>query len=330
MKKEYIVSVDFGGTKILAALMSMEGEILAKAKVATRLDDGKRGLIEGLTQAIKDVIEQGNMKAQDIKAVSLGVPGSVNPFTGKIGTAPNLKVTNFNMKQELAKYIDIPILVENDVNLAALGIKNFELKGKGKNILVVFVGTGVGGALIFDNKLYRGSDFFAGEIGHMIVEKNGPKCGCGNKGCLEAIASRTAIVRDIKKEMKNKKSSKLYEILPKNKPIKSKGLALAVKKNDPIVIRELTKASGVLGTALANVTNLLNLDMIVLGGGVMESLSKFMVPKIKESFSKTVLSDAGRGVKIVATKLGDDAALYGGIVLASEINGEAKDNTPQV
>ncbi|HEX2867470.1 MAG TPA: ROK family protein [Ignavibacteriales bacterium] len=322
MKKEYIVSVDFGGTKILAALMSMEGEIIAKTKVATSHENGKKGLVEGLSEAIKDVIEKAEMNSDDIKAVSLGVPGSVNPFSGRIGVAPNLNITNFNMKQELAKLIDIPILIENDVNLAALGIKNFELKGKGRNILVVFVGTGVGGALIFDNKLYRGSDFFAGEIGHMIIEKNGPKCGCGNKGCLEAIASRTAIVRDIKKELKNKKSSKLIEILPKNKPIKSKGLALAVKKKDPIVIKELTKASNVLGTALANVTNLLNLDMIVLGGGVIESLDKFMVPKIKESFKKTVLTDAGRKVKIVATKLGDDAALYGGIVLAEEMNGK--------
>lgn len=325
MKKEFIVSVDFGGTKILAALMSMEGEILAKAKVATHLGDGKRGLLDGLAEAIRNVIEQGGMKPGDIKAVSLGVPGSVNPFTGKIGAAPNLNISNYNMKQELAKLIDIPILIENDVNLAALGIKNFELKGKGRNVLVVFVGTGVGGALIFDDKLYRGSDFFAGEIGHMVVEKNGPKCGCGNKGCLEAIASRTAIVRDIKKELKNKKSSKLLQILPKSKPIKSKGLALAVKKNDPIVIRELTKASTVLGTALANVTNLLNLDMIVLGGGVIESLAKFMVPKIKDSFNKTVLTDAGRGVKIVATKLGDDAALYGGIALVREMGGELKE-----
>lgn len=323
MKKDYIVSVDFGGTKILAALMNMGGEILAKTKVATRLENGKRGLIDGLVEAINDVIAKGNMKPEDIQAVSLGVPGSVNPFTGKIGTAPNLNITNFNMKQELAKHIDIPILIENDVNLAALGIKNFELKGKGKNVLVVFVGTGVGGALIFDNKLYRGSDFFAGEIGHMVVEKNGPKCGCGNKGCLEAIASRTAIVRDIRKALKTKKNSKLLQILPKSKPIKSKGLALAVKKKDPIVIKELTHASEVLGTALANVTNLLNLDMIVLGGGVIESLDKFMVPKIRDSFNKTVLSDAGKGVKIVATKLGDDAALYGGIVLASEMkNGE--------
>jgi glucokinase len=319
LEREYIVSVDFGGTKILAALMSMDGEILAKTKVATQLENGKRGLIGGLAEAINSVIVQGGMEPKDIKAVSLGVPGSVNPFTGKIGVAPNLNIINYNMKQELAKQIDIPILIENDVNLAALGIKNFELKGKGKNVLVVFVGTGVGGALVFDNKLYRGSDFFAGEIGHMIVEKNGPKCGCGNKGCLEAIASRTAIVRDIRKELKTKKNSKLLQILPKNKPIKSKGLALAVKKNDPIVIKELTKASNVLGTALANVTNLLNLDMIVLGGGVIESLAKFMVPIIKESFNKTVLSDAGRGVKIIATKLGDDAALFGGIALAQEM-----------
>ncbi|MGE5458381.1 MAG: ROK family protein, partial [Methanococcaceae archaeon] len=168
-------------------------------------------------------------------------------------------------------------------------------------------------------KLYRGSKFFAGEIGHIQLDKKGPKCGCGHKGCFEAIASRTAIVRDIKKDLKDKKKIKTGVSLPVNKPIKSKGLAAAIKKKDPIVIKRVSDACDTIGQTLANISNILNLDMIVLGGGVIEALDKFMLPKIKTSFAKTVLTDAAKGLKIIATKLGDDAALYGGISLAEEM-----------
>ncbi|MGE5402504.1 MAG: ROK family protein [Ignavibacteriales bacterium] len=319
MSKEYIISIDLGGTKILSALINKGGEIFAKSKISTDVKSGKAGLIKGLLESVSSVLEEGNLKIDDIRAISLGVPGSVNPFTGKIGVAPNLNISNFNIKTELEKYFAIPVLVENDVNLAALGIKEFELKEKGNNILVAFIGTGIGGALILDKKLYRGTANFAGEIGHMHMLKNGPMCGCGKKGCLEAIASRTAIVRNIKKDLKDKKNTKLRALFPDGKPIKSKGLSLAIKKNNPTVVREITDACNIIGIALGNITNLLNLDMIVLGGGVIEAMDKFMIPRIKESFKKTVLTDAGRGVKIIATKLGDDAALYGGIALAEEM-----------
>lgn len=322
MAKEYIVSVDFGGTKILAALLDPKGEIVAKTKVATEAKNGTSKLIKRLSEVIEKVIEEAGISPDDVKAVSIGIPGSVNPYTGNIGTAPNLGIVNFNIKEELSRYIKIPILIENDVNLAALGIQKYELDGEAKNVLVVFVGTGIGSALIFDNKLYRGSTYFAGEIGHMNVIKNGPLCGCGHKGCFEAVASRTAIVRDIKKDLRAGKKSALRELVPSGKPIKSKSLAQAIKKKDPVTLKHVTNASDQIGITLANITNLLNLDLIVLGGGVIEALDKFMIPKIKESFKKNVLKDAGKKIKIVATKLGDDAAIYGGLALAEEMKEE--------
>lgn len=319
MAKEYVVSVDFGGTKILAALLDSKGEIVAKNKIATEAKSGNAKLIKKLSEIIESVIKEGKISNEDIKAVSIGIPGSVNPYTGNIGTAPNLGIINYNIKEELSKYIDLPLLIENDVNLAALGIQNYELDGKAKDVLVVFVGTGIGSALIFDNKLYRGTSYFAGEIGHINVQKNGPLCGCGHKGCFEAVASRTAIVKNIKKDLRAGKKSILKTLVPARKPIKSKSLAQAIKKKDPVVTKHIIQACEQIGLTLANITNLLNLDLIVLGGGVIEALDKFMVPKIKETFKKNVLKDAGKVVKIVATKLGDDAALYGGLALAEEM-----------
>ncbi len=320
MTKKYLITVDFGGTKILAALLDSKNKIVAKSKVATDASKGRMFMVKTMAGAIQNVLDEAKLEQADIRAICIGIPGSVNPFTGEIGTAPNLGITNFNFREAVEKYFSIPVLIENDVNLGALGVVNFELKGQGKNAMFVFVGTGIGGALFFDGKIYRGTNYFAGEIGHMIVQKNGPLCGCGKRGCFEAIAGRLAIVREIRKDLKKKPKGILKSYATNKKPIKSKALALAVKKNDPIATKHVNNACQAIGQSLANVTNLLNLDLIVLGGGVIEALSRYMLPKIKASFKENVLRDAGKNVKIIATSLGDDAALYGGIALAEEFS----------
>jgi glucokinase len=205
--------------------------------------------------------------------------------------------------------------------MGALGIKHFGVGKKAKNMLTVFLGTGIGGGLIFNHKLYRGSNFSAGEIGHIKVMEGGPVCGCGKKGCFEAVASRNAIVKRIKKDIKAKKKSILKEFIEEGIPIKSGSLALAVEKGDKVVINSVTTACKITGKVLSDINNLLNLDLIVLGGGVIEAMSGFMVPIIKEAFYKNSLAASIKGLKIIPTKLKDDAALYGGIALAEEFTG---------
>jgi len=226
------------------------------------------------------------------------------------------------MKTELQKLISYPVLLENDVNLGALGIKNFEVGKKSNNMLAVFIGTGIGGGIVLNNKLYRGSSFVAGEIGHMLVEKNGPECGCGKKGCFEAIASRTAVVKQIVYDIKRlKKKSVLSDLVKSNQRIKSSELKYAVEKGDKVVIKRISDSCKVIGDVLGSVCSLMNFDMIVLGGGVIEALGDFMLPIIKEEFFKQVFSVSGKGVKIVASRLGDNAAIYGGLALAEEFLG---------
>jgi glucokinase len=310
-----------GGTKILAAVINSKEGIIARAKIATKSDSSEKGYIESLAAITHEGIANSGLKESKIKAVCLGIPGSVNPHTGRIGLAPNLGLKNFFIKEKLQKKIHVPVLIENDVNLGALGIKRFGVGKNNKNILVMFIGTGIGGALIFDGKIYRGTNFMAGEIGHMIVQENGPVCGCGKKGCFEAIASRTAIVRNILSDKRTKKKSKIGKFIPSGEKIKSKALAEAVKQKDKIVLQHLRNACEVIGVVSANVSNLLNVDMIVYGGGLMEALGDAMLPMIKVSYYKNVLSDAAKGTKLVKSKLADDAALYGGIVLAEEFLG---------
>jgi glucokinase len=310
-----------GGTKILASVLNSKEGIIARAKTPTKSNSSEKSYIESLAAITNEAISKSKVKKSSIKAVCLGIPGSVNPHTGRIGLAPNLGLKNFYIKNKLQKKIGLPVLIENDVNLGALGVKQFGAGRKGKNILVMFIGTGIGGALIFDGNIYRGSNFMAGEIGHMIIEKNGPQCGCGKHGCFEAIASRTAIVKNILADKRIKKKSKLGKLVSSKEKIKSKALAEAVQRKDKIVIEHLRNACETIGQVSANLSNLLNVDMIVYGGGLMEALGSTMLPMIKDTYKKNVLKDAAVGTRLVRSKLADDAALYGGVALAKEFLG---------
>ncbi len=307
-----------GGTKILAAVLNSEEGIVKRLKRPTGTGKGADEYVKDLANAVKDLAKESGITKDQVAAVCLGVPGSVNPFNGVIAIAPNLGLKNYNIKEKLEKLIPYKVLIENDVNLGALGVKYYGLGKDAKDMLVVFIGTGIGAGFIFDGKLFRGADYAAGEIGHIKVEKNGPLCGCGNHGCFEAVASRTAVDRNIKKDLDKGEKSILKEFAGTDKQIKSKALANAVKKEDKLAVRHLTKACKVIGRVLADITNLLNLDLIILGGGVIEALDKFMIPIIKESFDQNVLASSAKGLKLLPTKLGDDAALYGGIPLAEE------------
>lgn len=322
MTRNYIISIDLGGTKILSALINSENKIIAKDKVPTDIMNGKDGLIKTIVSSVNRILSENKVTEKEVRAISLGVPGTVNPYSGLISSAPNLGIKNFNIKEALLKYFSIPILIENDVNLAGLGIKNFEFAKDTHNMLVVFVGTGIGGALFFEGKLYRGSTFFAGEIGHIRVSSKGNLLGKDKNTTFETVASRTAIVRGIKSELKKGKKSILKEYKSPNKILKSKALADAIKKGDALAIKYVNKSAVVIGTVLGSITTLLNLDTIVLGGGVIEATGDFMLPKIKKSFKKAVLPEPGKAVKIIKTKLGDDAALFGGIALANEFLSE--------
>lgn len=316
-----IVSIDMGGTKILAAVINSKNGIISRAKTATKSNSSEKDYIESLTDIIHQIVKQSQLKPNNIKAVCLGIPGSVNPYTGKIGLAPNLGLKNFFIKEKLQKKIAYPVLIENDVNLGALGISKFGVGKKSKNMLVMFIGTGIGGALIFDGKIYRGTNFMAGEIGHMIIQEDGPLCGCGKKGCFEAVASRTAIVRDILADKRTKKKSIIGKLVPPGEKIKSRALAEAVRKKDKVVFEHLRNACNIIGIVSASISNLLNIDMIVYGGGLMEALGDDLLPIIKTSYYKHVLADAAKGTKLVKSKLADDAALYGGIALVQEFLG---------
>ncbi len=322
MEDKYIISVDMGGTKMLASVINSKKGIVSRAKISTDLDKTAKDYVKDIASLVKTIVDDAGLSHSQIVSVCLGVPGSVNPFTGHIGIAPNLGIKNFNIKTRLEKILPYKVLIENDVNLGALGIKHFGVGKNVKNLLAVFIGTGIGGGVIINGELYRGSNFVAGEIGHILVDKNGPKCGCGRKGCFEALASRTAIVNNIISDVKKgKKKSLLAKQIKANERIKSKALLNAVQKGDKVVISRMKEAARITGQVLSGIQNLMNFDMIVLGGGVIEALGRFYIPLIKNEFFNYALEDSVKNLKIVQSKLGDDAAIYGGIALTKEFLG---------
>ncbi|MBV6445795.1 MAG: ROK family protein [Ignavibacteriales bacterium] len=321
MEPKFVVSLDVGGTKQLAAVVNSESGVRVRLKKQTTAGHSHEAFSRALVELTNEVISLAEIKPEQVAAVAVGIPGSVNMETGVIGLAPNLGLKNYRVREHLKDLLPYPVLVENDVNLAAAGELAFGAAISKKNALVVFVGTGIGSGLIIDGKIYRGSGWVAGEIGHIKVAEKGPKCGCGQVGCFEAVASRTAIVRDISELVKSGKPSTLKSKIEKNKEIKSKVLMKALNSGDKVTIGVFESACKTIGRVLAGVNNLMNFETIILGGGVMEANETFMLPRIVSAFKKYSLDDAAKSVEVVGTDLRDDAAIYGGIALTEEFLG---------
>jgi glucokinase len=207
--------------------------------------------------------------------------------------------------------------VENDCNIAMLGVYEAELASKPRYVVGIFLGTGIGGGIIIDGKLYTGSSGTAGEVGHMVIEVGGPKCNCGNRGCFEALASRTAIFRRLSEAVADGKKTLLTESLgPDLKDLRSGDLRKAIKKGDKLVEQIIEEAAEYTGVAVANLINLMNPQVVVLGGGVIDALGEEMMAVVLETARDYSLDATFKGVEIVASKKGDDAGITGGAVLA--------------
>ena len=317
---DYVVGVDMGGTKILAAVINAKGEIVQQAKRATKPKKGPEEVIERITRCIREAIDGAELKPSQIRAIGIGSPGPLDPETGVIIFAPNLGWSNVPLKAKLEANLSIPTFVDNDVNVGTLGEYAFGAGRGVKNLVGIFVGTGIGGGIILDGKLFHGVNKTAGEVGHMIVEVKGPRCGCGNFGCLEAVASRTAITRDLQKAiLKKGKKSKLTELNGGNLDlIRSKAIARAVKHGDKPTIKVVQRAAKYLGISVASIVHFLNPEMVVLGGGVVEAMGDSLLDPIRHAAAEYALPTTMDGVQIVAATLGDNAGVIGASVLARE------------
>ncbi len=322
MAGELAVGVDFGGTKLLAAVVDVStGEILSSSKKKTNPDDDAKALMERIYGGIDDAIESAGLskKKPDLKGIGVGIAGQIDTEKGILLGAPNLSQATVNLPiaDMLEARYDVHAALLNDVQVAALGEGRFGA-GKGcSEFFCIFVGTGVGGAIVHNGQLYTGATGTAGEVGHLIIHANGRHCGCGGRGHLEAYASRTAITRTILGELKRGRKSVLTSLEPSLKEndgdgsaLRSGLLAKAMKENDPLVTETLTEAGTDLGLGLASVINLLNPARIVMGGGVIEAVD-YLFEVASQRAIREALPTAAKSTEIVRAKLGDNAGIVG-------------------
>ncbi len=315
--KDYLVGVDLGGTKILAGVFDDKLECLGRAKKSTKAQRGPQVVIERVAAAVLEAIDECDLQPRQIRGLGIGAPGACDPETGTVLFAPNLVWKNVPLKMELEKHLGLPVFVENDCNIQTLGVYEKELKAKPRNLVGIFLGTGIGAGLILEGELYRGFNRTAGEIGHMVLEVGGPKCGCGNRGCFEALASRTAIFKRLEAALKDGQKTVLTDLLgPHLEDLRSGDLRKAIKRGDKLVERFVEEAAEYTGIAVANVINLLNPEVVVLGGGVMDALEEEMLAIIVETAHDYAMTGTCDGIEILASRLGDEAGITGGAVLA--------------
>jgi glucokinase len=317
-KGDYIVGVDLGGTKILSGIFKPSLECIGTAKVSTKSTRGVDAVIERVERCVRDAVDEADLTMKQIAGVGIGAPGAVDFASGTVIFAPNLEGwKDVSLKKQLEKQLDVPVFVENDCNIAALGVYVSELKSKPTSMVGIFVGTGIGGGLVINGELYSGFGHTAGEIGHMVLDVNGPKCGCGNKGCFEALASRTAIFQQIKAGIKDGEKTLLTDMLGNDlSDLRSNDLRKAIRRGDKFVDHIIEVAAEYIGIATANLVNILNPEVVVLGGGVMEALADEMMSVIVETAQDYAMPGSMKGVEIIASKLGDSAGITGGAVLA--------------
>jgi glucokinase len=318
--KQHMIGVDLGATKILAGVFTDKLDCVGRAKKSTKANRGPMAVIKRVADCVLEAIDESDLNAKQIRGVGIGAPGAVDPETGIVIFAPNLVWKNLPLKKELEKHLDLPVFVENDCNIQTLGVYEKELKGKPRHLVGIFVGTGIGAGLILEGKLFSGFNRTAGEVGHMLLEVGGPKCGCGNRGCFEALASRTAIFRRIHTAVKEGQKTHLTEMLGDDlEDMRSGDLRKAIKRGDKFVEKVVTEAAEYIGIAVANVINLLNPEVVVLGGGVLDALEDEMLAIIIETAHDNAMQGTDDGIEIVASKLADDAGITGGAVLVKRL-----------
>ncbi len=314
-----VVGVDLGGTKILAGVVGPDNSLLGRAKRPTPADAGGPAILAAIVACVDQALAEAGIGREDILGVGIGSPGPIDHRTGTIPFSANLNVRDWALGPDLGREIGRPVLLQNDVRVGSYG--EFRLgAGRGyRHVLSAFIGTGIGGCLIFDGKIFEGATGNAGEIGHVVVKANGPKCGCGRRGCLEALSSRTAITRRIGKAVRNGVETVLAAKLDKKSGrIKSGDLAAALASGDAVAVAEVHRAAHYLGLALGGLVNLLGPEVIILGGGVIEALGPIFLDQVRDAARERILIDPEHTIKIEQAALGDDSGILGAALLARE------------
>ncbi|HOK29239.1 MAG TPA: ROK family glucokinase [bacterium] len=317
-KNKKIVGVDLGGTTFTVGIMDFNGNILSSVDTDTPVENGPSAVMGKILDNIDLAINEAKLSREDILGVGLGAPGILDVERGINIFSPNLKWHNVDMVTPIKDYLNVPVFIENDVRVAALGERRFGA-GKGRKYMIfIALGTGIGSGIIINGELFRGSIGGGGEIGHMVIDSNGPKCNCGNYGCFESLAAGPSMVARAEKAIKSGLETKIFELAERNiGNITPAIIYQAAKLGDKVALDVFRETSFYLGLGLVTLTTVFNPECIIIGGGIAKSWDILMPPAIQ--MVKTRSFPGSRDVvEIIPSQLGDSAGMIGACVLAIE------------
>lgn len=310
-----IIGIDLGGTNMQLGVVSPDRELLSTAKRKTKADEGQDAVIARIIDGIDEACAAANLKRSDLAAVGIGAPGAVDPHQGIVLEAVNLRWTDTPLAAILTKALAVPTFLDNDVNVAVFGEHRMGAGRGASHLFGVWIGTGIGGGLILDNKLFYGHFMTAGEVGHMILfPGNSP-----GQRSVEHNCSRTSVVEQVIRLIRANRPSMLVEMLDGDlEKMKSKHLAKAYDAGDELAREVVDHAADLLGVTIGSIVTLLSLQRIVLGGGLTEAIGQPLVDRVRDSVARTVFPDRCRHVEIVASELDDNAGVLGAALIAAE------------
>ena len=310
-----VVGIDLGGTNVQIGVVEGGKKVLGRAKRKSKPEEGRDAVIGRIVEGVEEACKESKVKVSDLSGVGIGAPGAIDPDTGVVIEAVNLRWDNVPLADILGKKLGKPVLVENDVNVAVYGENKLGAGENARDLLGVWLGTGIGGGLILNGKLYQGNFFTAGEIGHTILFPGNPP---GTRS-LEQNCSRTSVVERLVKLIKSNHKSVIPSLVDGDlSEVKSKTVAKAYEMGDELTVEVVDSAAELVGVSIAGVVTLLSLGRVVLGGGLTEALGDALVDKVKKSVRAHVFPDKCRAVKVVGTKLLDDAGVLGAALMAGE------------
>lgn len=310
MKAEkYSIGVDLGGTNIKIGIVSENGKIIKKDSISSKSEEGPEKVIQQIKKAIRQILNQSKVK---IIGIGIGTPGIVSSKKGTVENPPNFPGWDIiPLKKIIKKEFQTDVYIENDANAAAIGEMIY---GAGKNIqnfVMITLGTGVGGGIIMDRKIFRGEVGAAGELGHITIDYNGPKCNCGSRGCIEAYAGNRYLISRISEELSDKTDSLLYKwTIKENKELSPKLIYDAACENDEYAVSIISNVGKYLGYGISSVVNLLDITNIIIGGGV-SGFGRILFDSVEQTLIERVMKPFKSRINVKPARLKNDAGIKG-------------------
>lgn len=299
------IGIDFGGTYIKGALLDEQGVILAKDQIATLPERGAADILQRIGELAQRLAKMQGLRVQEMAGIGLGIPGFIDDQTGYVVEVVNIGWSMVNVREPLQSLFHVPVVLENDANCAALGEAWIGAGRNSSSALCITLGTGVGGGIVLEQRIWRGVNHMAGEIGHLVMDPEGSLCNCGRSGCLETYSSATGLLRLAKAALHDGIPSRLTE-----NTLSPPMIFRYAKTGDELASTVVAKSAEMLGRGLALAANLINPEVIIVGGGLAQAGEVLMQP-VRSAFMKYALPRVNAAVRIVPALLGNDAGVVG-------------------